>query len=154
LLYQFPNWLPLVRSALYGLGEDLHIAIWPGNDANTRDITRFIASESRSYVLSVGGLMRKKDITPDIPHAELIADGCPDLIANGGSCIAGPDGEWIIEPQTGSEEIFTATLNYNKIRQERHNFDPSGHYSRPDVTQLIVNRKRQSTIKLDGEEMP
>jgi len=145
------NWMPLVRSALYGMGEDLHVAIWPGNDANTRDITRFIARESRSYVVSVGGLMRKKDITSDIPHSALISDGCPDIIANGGSCIAGPDGEWIIEPQSDSEELITASLDYDKVRQERHNFDPSGHYSRPDVTQLTVNRERQSTIRLDGE---
>jgi nitrilase len=24
------NWMPLARAALYGQGEDLHIAIWPG----------------------------------------------------------------------------------------------------------------------------
>ncbi|NRA94452.1 MAG: carbon-nitrogen hydrolase family protein, partial [Psychroserpens sp.] len=26
------NWMPLPRTALYGLGEDLHIAVWPGSD--------------------------------------------------------------------------------------------------------------------------
>ena len=31
------NWMPLPRTALYGLGEDLHIAVWPGSDHNTRD---------------------------------------------------------------------------------------------------------------------
>ena len=40
------NWMPLPRAALYGLGEDLHIAIWPGGVHNTQDITRFIAMES------------------------------------------------------------------------------------------------------------
>jgi nitrilase len=29
------------------------------------------------------------------------------------------------------------------VREERQNFDPVGHYARPDITQLIVNRARQ-----------
>jgi nitrilase len=33
--------------------------------------------------------------------------------------------------------------------EERQNFDPSGHYSRPDVTRLIVNRERQSVIRFE-----
>ena len=40
------NWMPLARTALYGQGENLHIAVWPGSDSNTQDITRFIAKES------------------------------------------------------------------------------------------------------------
>lgn len=69
------------------------------------------------------------------------------MLANGGSCIAGPDGEWIIEPQIGKEEIITATLDFNRVLEERQNFDAVGHYSRPDVTQLHVNRERQSTVR-------
>ena len=51
------NWMPLPRTALYGMGEDLHIAVWPGSNHNNKDITRFIARESRSYVISVSSLM-------------------------------------------------------------------------------------------------
>jgi nitrilase len=40
------NWMPLVQASLYGQGEDLHIAIWPGGVHNTHNITRFIAFES------------------------------------------------------------------------------------------------------------
>ena len=143
------NWMPLSRTALYSQGEDLHFAVWPGSIHNTDDITRFIAKESRSFVISVSGLMTKKEISQDIPHADLILKNCPDTLTNGGSCIAGPDGEWIAEPLTGKEALIVATLNHNNIKQERHNFDPSGHYSRPDVTQLIVNRKRQKLVDFD-----
>jgi nitrilase len=39
----------------------------------------------------------------------------------------------------------------NLIRKERQNFDPAGHYSRPDVTRLSVDRTRQSTVSFkDG----
>lgn len=143
------NWMPLVRAALYAQGENLHIAIWPGGINNTNQITRFIAMESRSYVVSVSGLMRKSDFPAETPHIETILKGCPDVLANGGSCIAGPDGEWVVEPVIDKEELIVTTLDYVSVLKERQNFDPAGHYSRPDVTQLTVNRKRQSTIKIE-----
>lgn len=141
------NWMPLPRTALYGQGENLHIAVWPGSDHNTKDITRFIARESRSYVISVSSLMKKSDFPDDTPHLKAILKKAPDTLANGGSCIAGPDGEWIIEPVLHQEGIIYKTLDFNRIYEERQNFDPVGHYSRPDVTKLSVNRERQSTVE-------
>lgn len=143
----YENWMPLSRTALYGQGEDLHLALWPGSVHNTENITRFIAQESRSYVISVSGLMRKSDIPSNIPHADLILDNSEEIMANGGSCLAGPDAKWIIEPQVNTEGVFTAEIDFARVREERQNFDPAGHYSRPDVTQLTVNRDRNSIVK-------
>ncbi|MFU8832170.1 MAG: nitrilase-related carbon-nitrogen hydrolase, partial [Wenzhouxiangella sp.] len=56
------NWMPLARASLQAQGEDLHVAIWPGSPRNTREITRFMAIEGRSYILSVSGLMRTQDL--------------------------------------------------------------------------------------------
>jgi nitrilase len=143
------NWMPLARAALYAQGEDLHIAVWPGNLRNTQDITRFIAKEGRSYVLSVSGLMRRQDFPPTTPHLDLILQDCPEILADGGSCLAGPDGEWLISPVTESETLQIATIDHYRVRQERQNFDPAGHYARPDVTQLILNHKRQTTLYIE-----
>jgi len=145
------NWMPLPRTALYGQGENLHIAVWPGSDYNTKDITRFIARESRSYVISVSSLMRKDDFPKDTPHLNEILKNAPEILGNGGSCIAGPDGEWVMEPVLHTEGLLIETLDFNRVLQERQNFDPVGHYSRPDVTQLSVNRERQSTVWIDEE---
>lgn len=143
------NWMPLPRATLYGLGENLHIAVWPGSDHNTKDITRFIAREGRSFVISVSSLMKKEDFPKETPHLEKILEKAPTILANGGSCICGPDGEWIIEPVLHKEGNIYHTLDFNRVLEERQNFDPVGHYSRPDVTKLIVNRDRQSTIEFD-----
>ena len=143
------NWMPLPRAALYALGEDLHVAIWPGNLRNTHDITGFIAKESRSYVISVSGLMRKSDFPTDTPHLGAILAGSEDVLANGGSCVSGPDGEWIVEPVADVETLIVAEVDHRRVREERQNFDPAGHYSRPDVTRLIVNRKRQKTVDFE-----
>ena len=148
------NWMPLPRTALYGLGEDLHIAVWPGSDHNTRDITRFIARESRSFVISVSSLMNRKDFPNDTPYLDQILQDCPDVLANGGSCIAGPDGEWIVEPQIGNEELIIQDINFNRVLEERQNFDVVGHYSRPDVTRLTVNRERQSILDIEDKTKP
>ncbi len=142
------NWMPLARAALYGQGEDLHVAIWPGGMHNTQDITRFVALEARSYVVSVSGLMRPSDFPADTPHLSAIIADSDDILANGGSCIAGPDGKWVVEPVVGEEQLVVATLEHRRVREERQNFDPAGHYARPDITQLSINRQRQSTVTI------
>lgn len=138
----FENWMPLSRATLYAQGEDLHVALWPGNRRNTQDTTRFLAREGRSYVLAVSGLMRREDVPSDSPAAALL-EGCPPVLADGGSCIAGPNGEWIVEPITDREELLIAMLDQREVRRERQNFDLAGHYARPDVTRLVVDRRRQ-----------
>lgn len=140
------NWMPLARTALYGLGENLHIAVWPGSVRNTENITRMIAQEGRSFVISVSSLMRKSDFPANTPHLDVILENCPEILGNGGSCIAGPDGSWILEPVANREEIVYQSLDFNRVLEERQNFDPVGHYSRPDVLQLKVNRERQTSV--------
>ncbi len=143
------NWMPLPRAALYGMGENVHCAVWPGSDHNTKDITRFVARESRSYVISVSSMMSKNDFPKDTPYYDKLMQEAPEQLANGGSCIANPDGTWLLEPQLNREDIFCKEIHLNRIYEERQNFDPVGHYSRPDITQLNVNRERQSTIKIN-----
>jgi nitrilase len=149
------NWMPLPRSSLYAQGENIHVAAWPGSRRNTHDITRFMAREGRSFVISASGLMHRDWISPGLPHSARIIEGLDDnasgWLADGGSCIAGPDGEWIIEPQTETETLQYADLKLNDIYRERQNFDPAGHYSRPDVTRLVVDRRRQSTAEFEDD---
>ncbi|NVJ50240.1 MAG: carbon-nitrogen hydrolase family protein [Gammaproteobacteria bacterium] len=146
------NWIPMARQSLYAQGEQFHVAIWPGNLRNTVDITRFIAQEARSFVMSVSALINPYDIDPELPLAATIKQAMQEHVteqnpwfANGGSCLAGPDGQWIVEPIIEQEGITLATVDLNSVYQERQNFDPAGHYSRPDVLQLKVNRQRQAT---------
>jgi len=139
------NWMPLPRAALYGQGENLHVAVWPGSRRNTEDITRFIARESRSFVVSVSGMMHADHIPQGLPHGDAIRAGASGWMADGGSCVAGPDGHWLLEPQVGEEGLFHVELALENVIRERHNFDPAGHYARPDVTHLEVDRRRQKT---------
>lgn len=136
--------MPLSRAALYAQGEDLHIACWPGNRRNTEDLTPVLAKEGRSYVVSVCGVMRREDVGDAVPDAEFVREAVGDMPANGGSCVCAPDGSFLMEPWVGETGVRTVELDPARVREERQNFDPAGHYSRPDVTRLHVNRARQS----------
>ena len=144
------NWLPLVRASLYAQGEDLHVAAWPGSPRNTRDITRMIALESRSFVVSVSGVLRAADVPARIPLRDELLAGAPEWLAAGGSAVAAPNGDWLLEPAPSEEKVYVVTLDHRLVREERQNLDVVGHYSRPDVTRLVVDRTRQSTISLEG----
>ena len=120
--------------------------------------------EGRSYVMSASSVLRGSDIPPDTPHRDLIIAGIPSMleaqqypkndaygaastetseyIFNGGSCLVAPDGEWIIKPVVNTEAIIVASCWYDKVLEERQNFDPAGHYSRPDVFKLNVRKER------------
>lgn len=141
------NWMPLMRAALQGQGEDLHFAIWPGSLHNTKDITRFAAIEGRSFVASVSGVLRYTDIPNDIPNSEILKEKCPAQMSDGGTCVAAPDGCWVVEPIGSKEQLVTTSLDYSFVQRERHNFDAAGHYSRPDITQLRIDRRRQGIVR-------
>jgi nitrilase len=145
------NWNPLARAALYGQGEDFHVCLFPGGVHNTHDITRFIAKESRSFVASVCCVMRREDFPPETIHFDKILAHAPDVLSTGGTCLAAPDGEWIIEPLGTEEKLVIADIDHRRMREERQNLDVVGHYTRPDVLQLKVNRERQTAVVINNE---
>jgi nitrilase len=93
--------------------------------------------------------MNRSDLPSHLKGIDVVRENAPEFLADGGSCIAGPDGEWLIEPVCEEEKLIVATLDHEKVRGERQNFDPAGHYSRPDVLSLSVNRKRQTAAEFN-----
>jgi nitrilase len=141
------NWLPQARLAMYAGGEDIHVSVWPGNVRSTQDITRFIGQEGRVFSLAASNLLSRSDLPHDFPLASQIPDG---ILTNGGSAIAGPDGAWLQEPAT-HEGLLVADVDPARVREERQNFDPAGHYGRPDVFRLDVDRRRLSVVGLSDD---
>lgn len=143
------NWMPLPRAALYAQGEDLHVAGWPGSRRNTEDLTPVLAKEGRSYVVSVSSVMRASDVRDDMPDADFVRTAIGEQATDGGSCVCAPDGSFVMEPWLNETGVRVVETDAARVREERQNFDPSGHYSRPDVTHLTVNRSRQTTVSFE-----
>ncbi len=137
------NWMPQARHALYAGGEDVHVSVWPGATRLTRDIARFIALEGRVYSLAACGVLALEDVPTDFPLRDLLEDQDNNLYYNGGSAIAAPDGTWVVEPVENEERLIVADIDLALVRRERQSFDPTGHYSRPDVFDVRVDRRRR-----------
>lgn len=146
------NWMPLARAALYAQGEDLHCMLWPGSRRNTADLTPVVAKEARSYVVSVSALLRPRDVPADFPERARFLPDPDEVLHDGGSCVAAPDGTWVVEPMGSDERVALCELDPARVRQERQNFDAAGHYGRPDVFDLVVDRRRRRAARfVDGD---
>jgi nitrilase len=64
--------------------------------------------------------MRKSDFPVNTPRLPTILENSNDILADGGSCIAGPDGKWVVEPVVGEEKLIVAT---NRERQSTVAFE-------------------------------
>jgi nitrilase len=142
------NWLPQARLAMYAGGEDIHVSAWPGAVRNTVDIARFIGLEGRVFSLAAGSLLSRADVPDDFPLGDHLPEG--DW-ADGGSAIAGPDGTWQREPVAWDEGLVIADIDLARVREERQNFDPTGHYGRPDVFELRVDRRRLTVARFEDD---
>ncbi|NHJ85141.1 MAG: carbon-nitrogen hydrolase family protein [Asgard group archaeon] len=130
------NWLPLPRAALHLQEEIIHVAVWPGSLKLTEDITRFIALEGRSWVVSASGLLRPSDFThleeSFFPMKKLM-ESRDKSWQNGGSMIVDPTGKIVAGPLIDKEGIIYADIDPLLAIKERQDLDISGHYSRFDI---------------------
>ncbi|MFX0085499.1 MAG: carbon-nitrogen hydrolase family protein [Candidatus Hodarchaeota archaeon] len=140
------NWIPYARAALHKQDELLHVAVWPGSDGLTKNITKFLALEGRYWVFSVSGLLRTQDFISlsekEFPVKQFI-DLENKIWQNGGTVIANPKGDFVSKPLIEKEAIVYADIDFMNAIEERQNFDYSGHYSRFDIFNepLKENRK-------------
>lgn len=132
------NYMPLARAAMYQKGVNIYLAPTADSRELWQHTIKHIALEGRCFVLNcnqyVNRGMYPKDLNYYDDLAKIPYECCP-----GGSCIVSPFGEYISQPVWGKEDIIIADLDMDQVITSRLDFDPFGHYNRPDVFQLIVN---------------
>jgi len=136
------NYMPLARVALYQKGVSLYLCPNTNNNPEWHDTIRHIAIEGKCFVFHVNQYFTKDMYPADYhgPAASEIAN-LPDAPCNGGSAVIDPYGHYVTEPVWGKECIIYADINPDEAARARMEFDACGHYSRPDVTELILHEK-------------
>ncbi len=139
------NYMPLARMAMYAQG--VQILLMPTADA--RDIwlstIRHVAYEGRCFVLSCNQYVERSDYPEHWLALPELAGG-DAVVTPGRSAIVNPMGEIIAGPLEGREGILVADIDLGEIAQAKFDFDVTGHYARPDIFQLHVDRRPKPAV--------
>lgn len=136
------HWMPLTRQTMHNSGEQIHVAVWPKVHEMLQIATRSYAFEGRCFAVGVGQIMRVKDIPQELNLPPKLASKPDHMLLNGGSCVVGPDGNYVMNPIWEQEGIFTCQVDLDLCIQEKMALDVTGHYQRNDVFELKVNKTR------------
>lgn len=154
------NLMTPVRAAMCAMGEDIHIAVFPGSFALHTGpqlqewdmsghfwghfVTRAHAFEAGCFVCSGSGYLDPDEIAADFPYRSSMNIGW----ARGGSQVVSPLGVPIVGPVEGSQLIY-ADCHAWMIKAVKAIVDTLGHYARPDAVRVQIRKNDQ--WQLPGE---
>jgi len=137
------HWMPLSRYAMHESGEHIHVAVWPSVHEKHQLASRQYAFEGRCFVIAVGQIMHVRDIPAALELPGDLINKPDSLLLNGGSCIINPDGSFLMEPRFDSEGLIIQEISgISRLIEEKMTLDVSGHYNRPDIFNLQIDKTR------------
>lgn len=138
------NYMPMMRAAMYAQRIQIYCAPTADGRPTWLPSMQHIALEGRCFVLSSNQFCRRADYPQDYP-SDLPAE--PEaIVSRGGSCIVDPFGNVLAGPLWDKEGVITAEIDVAQISRALFDFDPVGHYSRPDVFSLNVDKREKRAV--------
>ncbi len=146
------HWMPAARAVMHHSGEAVHVAAWPTVREVHAIASRHYAFEGRCFVLAAGTVQHRDDLLDGLARTGGDADaralilGMPDRqLQFGGSMIVAPDAAILAEAGDGPDLIL-ADLDLSAIGRGLAALDSDGHYARPDVFELRVDRRARPGV--------
>ena len=142
------NYMPLARYALYAQDIDIYVApTWDTGDSWIASM-RHIAKEAGCWVIGTATAMQGNDIPADFPDRDTLFQ--PDeWINDGDAVVVRPMGAIAAGPLRREKGILYADIDPEVARRARRSLDVCGHYARPDLFSLSVNRKSLDPVTFE-----
>ena len=140
------NYMPLARFALYAQGMDILIApTWDCGDIWVASM-RHIAREGGCWVLSSATALQGSDVPRSFPgRAQLFTD--EEWINSGDAIVVRPGGNVVVGPQHKQKSLLYSMIDPETAKDQRKSLDVAGHYGRPDLFQLNVDRSHRDPVR-------
>ncbi len=143
------NYMPLARYTLYSQGVEIYVAPTYDSGDEWLGTMQHIAREGRCWVICSGVAITNSDIPADFPDRETLYPAAEDWINPGDSVVIAPGGEIVAGPMRKEKGILYAEVDSKRASISKRDLDITGHYSRPDIFTLSVNKQPQSPIKFN-----
>jgi nitrilase len=146
------NYMPLARYALYAQGVEIYVAsTWDEGDGWLASM-RHIAREGRCWVLGSSNCIRARDVPATLPWRTSLYPDDDEWINSGGSVIVDPSGKIVAGPLVEAYGTLYADCDPTVARAARRTLDVAGHYARPDVFTLRVNRAPLTPAQFEPDD--
>lgn len=146
------NYMPLARFAMWARGAEIHAApTWDRGEPWTSTM-RHTGKEGRVYVISCCSAVHRDSVPDRFAFKQQFLPADLVWINPGGSTIVDPDGRFVVEPVNHEETIIYGEVNPQELRGPRFQLDVAGHYGRPDIFQLKIDRTARPMIETAGAE--
>jgi nitrilase len=145
------NYMPLLRMAMYAQGIELYCAPTVDDRETWLPTMRTIALEGRCFVLSACQYLTRADCPA--AYASNLGDDPQTVLIRGGSCIVDPLGNILIEPNFEGEAIRVGELDRRVIARGKYDLDVTGHYARPDIFKLVVDKTVRKAVVFEDADI-
>jgi nitrilase len=145
------NYMPLARYALYAQGVEIHVAPTYDSGDGWLGTLQHIAREGGCWVVGCGCAFRGQDVPDAFPHkAELYGESA-EWVNQGDSVVVAPGGKIVAGPLRAEQGLLYADADLDRVAASRRSLDVAGHYARPDVFTLHVDRRRRSPAEFEDQ---
>ncbi|NLY76464.1 MAG: carbon-nitrogen hydrolase family protein [Tissierellia bacterium] len=135
------NYMPLARMAMYMKGVNLYIVPTADQREIYQATLRHIAFEGRCFVIMSNQYVEKSMYPTDLEYYKDL-ESHPEVMCRGGSCIINPYGEYVAGPLFDEAGILTAEIDLGQIVQSKFDWDPVGHYNRPEIFRFEIHENK------------